>query len=496
MGVAAEKIHAPQSEYTSTLPNEKQVDAFVDLLKDKPLPIFQQTLDQLKQFDGKPNVSIPKIIEILRLDPCYSHNVFVTANAGLIKSKRAPAAALEHAILILGVPSVINMGKDLPLISDQKNPQTKNRISQILSRSYHAGIQAKEWMFDHGKSSAETAFITAQLSNIYIAGLWFYAPDEISGLIKSTSQKELFDHNWILTETGKELSKKWHFSDLLQQSLDQNSDTSRLVQIVRFANNIARLAESGWYTKPMEHFISESSPMLGYPEDLLIQRSHRNAVMAARETMFYPIKPAACRLLELDAPIEDTEAPVEKIIVKKPKVVQSKSAPKQVSENKSKLQILSEMGTNNSSAREILKLSLKILSNLPGKNPVAFFLLDKNKTVLKSRFISNFSDQKKTMFLPINKKNIFLSLIQKPQSTWVNQKNRARYTALLPSDLPLKVREKDFMSISLFIKNKPIGLYYLESTDNQPLSPQIYNQFISICKTANAALDEVNKHAN
>ena len=85
--------------------------------------------------------------------------------------------------------------------------------------------------------------------------------------------------------------------------------------------------------------------------------------------------------------------------------------------------------------------------------------------------------------------------MRKQQSVWVNQKNREKYAALLTAGLFVKINEKDFLAMSLFIQNKPIGLFYLESDSEQTLSADHYQQFVSICKTTGATLEEVKKHA-
>ena len=505
MSAVAEALHAPQSNIAGTrVATDGQVMALVNLVQKKPLPIFKQTLQKLEKFNNKPAASIPKIVETLHLDPCYSHQIFVEANAGLVKNKRKPASSLNHAILVLGVPRVIDIGEELPLISDLDNPSTKSRIYQIINRSYHAGVQAREWMSDHGKTSTETAFITAQLSNLYLVSLWFNATDEMTLLYKSSTQQSLLDQKGTLFETRKVLSKQWHHSDLLQQSLDPQADSSRLANTIAFASQVAQIAESGWHSKRMEHLITESAETLGYTEKEIVQITHRNAVIAARESMFYPVKPAAFRLIEIDKPetplTEMPASPAKKVKTNAKKSVTPAPRKKKTVEKKSadgldkQIRVLIEMGKKKCSPQEILAFAVKLLSETFDQKPMVFFLLDKNKSLLKSRFIENFDTQKKTITISLNKKSIFLSLMQKQQSVSVSQKNRQKYAALLPAGLPINIKEKNFVAMSLFIQNKPVGLFYLESETDKPLSSIFYQQFVSICKTTSTALEEVKKH--
>ena len=519
MSAVAEAIHAPSSTKDSALAASTHAKALFDLVQKKPFPVFKQTLQRLGRFHNKPNSSIPKIVSTLRLDPCYSHQVFLKANAGLVKNNRQPASSLDHAILVLGVPQVITIGKQLPLISELENSSQKFRIIQTISSAYHAGVQARELMSDLGRNSTETAFISAQLHNIYLAGLWFYAPEEMSKMLKASQHSSLFSKEAVLTEVGKMLSKKWYYSELIQQSLEPQPDSSRLVKTVAFAKQVAQLSENGWYSQPMDKLIAQSSKTLGIPEGLLCQSTHRNSVIAARESAFYPIKPAAYRLVETNRS-ETNEISVVKTpsaLPKKKKIIseeniqtkQIKPSTKALQKEKMtvaikkptsnslnlQLKVLSEMGHKKRPPQEILSFSFKLISKLSEKSVAVFFLLDPGKTSLKSRFINNVIDQKKMIVLPIRQKNIFQLLMKNQQSVWVNKKNRSKYSKLLPAEFPIQISDMDFVAMSLFIQEKPIGLFYLESSSDKPLSSNHYQQFVSICKTTSTSLEEVKRHA-
>lgn len=502
MGAVAEAVHASQSTQTSvsakTLGEARlQTKRLVDLVCEKPLPIFQQTIDHLKKFQNKPNTSIPKIVEILRLDPGYSLQVFRSANTILTKNNRETASSLNHAILLLGIPKLFAIGKELPLLSELQNQQAKGQIYQIITRSYHSGVQAREWMSDHGRSSADTAFFSAQLRDMYLVGLWFHASNEISSLMKSSPLQSLFAPNGLLTTIGEQLAHHWCLPTFLQQSFNPPNDAGRLVQTIAFANQVSQLAEYGWYTKQMDNFIEQSSMILGVPQNLITQQIHSNAVTAARESKFYPIRPAAYRLVELkslEKPEVRSTRPVKKQVkktaIKQPVV-------KRVEEPgfNQQVQKLVTMGEKRRPPQEILEYSFKLIDQISEGRPIAFFLLDKNRKVLKSRFIKNFVDQKKNISLSLVKKGIFKPLMQKQQSVWINPTSRKKFATLLTTELPIKVHEKDFFAISLFIQEKPVGLFYFEGDPSKPLSADLYKKFVSICTTAGTSLDEVKKHA-
>lgn len=515
MSAVANAVRVPTSTNDKLKDDENskinaKAQALARLVENKPLPIFKETLQQIGKFYDKPNSSIPKIIEALRLDPGYSFQIFCKTNAGLIKHKRKPASSLQHAVLVLGIPQVIAIGKPLPLISDIKNSAAKSWIYQIICRSYHAGVQARELVADLDQNSRDVAFISAQLRDAYLLRLWLHAPNEMTELMQTSSQQSLFAQEGILTHVGKIISNKENFSASIQKSFLPQTDSSRLVKTIAYANHLSQLTETGWYSHAMKDLVFRSSFSLGLSEETLSQQSHKSAIIAAHESNFYPVKPAACRLVDIESIQKTIIEKLKTIENKVPSIPQEKVKPKQehikpsrsekvVSDNTEtdlntamrKLMLLSK---NKHSPQEILEFGFKLLLKKMEKKPIAFFLLDKNKVFLKSRFTANFDDKKKSIILPLRQKSIFKVLMQKQQSILLDDKNREKLSNLLMMDLPLKVRERDFAAISVFIQNKPIGLFYLESNENKPLSKNINQQFITICKATISSLEEVKKH--
>ncbi|GEM_PF-2741211 len=511
MGAVAEAVQvvSPDKQAKterSSKAQEEQIKKLVGVLHDKPFPIFRNTLEQLSQFENKPNVSIPKLADILRTDPCFSHHIFLAANKGLIKNKKPPAINLNHAILVLGIPRIVTIGKNLPIITDLQDPRIKSKIYQVLSRSYHAGVQARELMSVHDSSASSTAFVTAQLCRLYEIGLWLYSPEEMSALIKSGKQTSSPEHYSIFDAIGKFLFDQWKYADLVSNSLNPASDSVRLVQITAFANRLAQVSERGWYHNSMEVLIEQSANQFGYRLDDFYRLVHRNAVIAARESCFYPVKPAACQLISTTR----TENPATKTSMPVPKKQQSRqvkttlqktlsTTPKRKEQGAdpvknellSALDTLKAMGNKKRPAHEILTFSFKLLQRVSDGRPLVFFLLDKNRTFLKSRFTVNLGQQKKSIAIPVKQQNIFSLLMKKPQVILVNEKNRKRYSDLLPEVSLLNIKQQDFAARSLFVHNKPVGLFYLEGTLKKPLSAECYQHFVYICKKTAETLEEV-----
>lgn len=504
MGAAiAEDLLISQSTDTATDTVHQQVDRLFRLIKDKPLPVFRQSLKKLSEFQDKPDLSINKIVDILRADPGYSCQLFTKANVELSKHKHDIATSLDHAILVLGLPQVIAIGNRLPVVSDIDNPRIKLRVYQCLSQAYHAGVQARELMYNSGKTISEAAFITAQLRDLYIASLWIHASGHIDSLLKNVDIAELYSPCGLLHEIGKRMAKHLFLPDAVQQSFATDVHQSRFISSINFACTIARLAETGWYTKKLDETVIQAADQFNKDEAFLYQSIHKNAVIAARECRLYPARHVAFRLIEV---MDDQAQKVklQAITDKQGETTQqpsgkSSSIPNDKLKNKTaqpefdhQIQSLVSMGEKKRPPQEILSYSFQILGQIFTQVPMAFFLLDKSKSSLRSRYISGFVD--KNITIPVERKHLFGLLMQKQQAVHVSEKNRKRLISVLPAHLPVNIQEREFVAMSLFIRQKPVGLFYVEGVSDNSITTMQYQQFVAVCRAAGDALDEVKHH--
>lgn len=492
MGAVAEDIRADYaSSQTTGEPQHspEQVTELVQLIKSKPVPSFKSTLNKLLKFQDKPNASIPKIVDILRLDPGYSLQLISTVNSKLLELQKDEVHSLSHAVLVLGIPKVIAVGHELPVLEDIEDSQTLAEIYRCLSRSYHAAVQARECTRDRGKTTAEAAFLSAQLREMYLINLWYYAPEKVHELLKNNNLPTLCFPGGLLNAVGKETARYAHLPKTLQESYTPEAASSHLIKSVEFACNLTHLshhAENGWYSKQISELVGQASMWIGYEEEELHSKVHQNAVIAARESFSYPVRPVASRLVELEMPNEPLPKAKKKTSTAKPIVGAAFH---------DQLAKLLNMGKTSESPTKILKSAFEVLHEELVDLPCAFLLLDKTRNCLKSRYAVGFADTTSAILLPLDKPSIFKKLMQKQQSVWINPDTRAGFSKLLPGNIKLDVKNQDFVAMSLFVNGKPVGLFYVEVDMANPETFKLYKKFIALCKTTRAAMEEVQKHA-
>ena len=70
--------------------------------------------------------------------------------------------------------------------------------------------------------------------------------------------------------------------------------------------------------------------------------------------------------------------------------------------------------------------------------------------------------------------------MKKPQALWLNPENREKYQSLIPSPILQALSASDFLIMSVFVRERPIGLFYADN--GAGLTQEQYNRFKLSCQ--------------
>lgn len=496
----------------------QQVSAILKKIKDKPLPRKSNSVEELHACHESHRASTDRAYEILGHDPGYALALFAEANRELTRLERETAATLEHVIVVLGMPRVIQIGQGLPKFEELERDQ-QLLLKQVFSLCHHAGVQARELTALRGSSATDAAFFAAQMRELFLAHLELYAPNVLEG--RDGLSFGAPDAQDAIQSLAAKLASYWHLPPLVQESFEATPSAPALV--VRNASRIVHLSEMGWYHALMLKTLQDTSDQLQMDSSKLIKCVHQASITAVHETAAYQVPHPAARLLE-PVPQEGlvSPAPMPPIVVKKQPAKKTpppedaiKQKRKSVSNSPSKTTLekkaapkssatqtqidvveqLKEMGRKKRPAQEILKYAIESIVGAFSGHPLVFFLMDKQHKLLRSRFVSGLPDVKQPITIPLDQKHLFQLLTNKSQAAFINKRNREKYLRVLSADLPLAIDKVEFFAMSLIIQDKPFGLFYVEAKQDTPLDTAAYQEFVAICKATTFALEKVKSHA-
>ena len=427
---------------------------------------------------------------IIALDPGMSISLFNQVNRKMETSSRPKHETIHSALGLLGEDAIaefINTHKTLTsLNTDRDMLQT---YYQLASQGFHLMSQLVLFVELQSMQPLNEIRSAAILHNIgELAACLFdfdlyrdYKKCIDSSNLAPVAAKTTFGFNF--NDLGKLLVEQWRLPDLIAESLNKSVKISRNARLIQLAANIAQQAESGWNHEPMKSAIEASASFLNHPPGLLEKQIKTCAIESARNFTIADVFPAAAGLILLPD-VENQPTPE-----KTPPVSPSSST-----QTDFQTRIKSLLKSPEASHSSIIKLLADGLYADLNLSRVAMMLISKDSSKITTRVNNGLSDGSPFHKLEIDTDNsgLFKSLMNKPQSLWVNPANYKRFDALLPERFKATSMCNNFFLMSLFVGNNSIGLVYCDrSADSNELDETVYSNFKSSTLLTSKALTYV-----
>ncbi len=442
-------------------------------LMDKSLPVFRERLIACKALLEDENRALGDLIPIIELDPALSALVLSHVNKARGASTQG-ITTLQSAIGLLGHDSLGRLLADVPSVEDViKKPDTLVDYERLVHRSLHAAIQARAWARAQNDRLPEEIYISALLR--YIADLMLCAHAHegyrhiqrimlTDKLPARAAEQQILDRP--LNELGIALGQRWRLPEESLASMDPVKAFNFRSTGLLLACEASRLAEQGWYTAAMKQCMELACEHLRKPAATVTPAMHQAALEAAHAFAGTYTRPAALNLL---LPPDADPMP--------PPPTKPKAAPR--------IHRISKTST----ATETLQCLVEALVEDLKLKRIIFGMLNKDKSILKTRFAVGFNNDPSIQELraEVAKQVLIKQLLARPISVWLNDKNYVKLSQGLPMQALQTLQSRDFFMMSVFIADKPIGLVFADC-EGRPLQEAQYKQFKSYCSLTSKVL--------
>jgi hypothetical protein len=99
-----------------------------------------------------------------------------------------------------------------------------------------------------------------------------------------------------------------------------------------------------------------------------------------------------------------------------------------------------------------------------GLQRILFAMLTPDRQHIRARFVREEEQSDLGSFkAPAGTRNLFAVLINKPAALWVNGDNQMKYLPLIPSEVAGLINTGEFMTVSVVVNAKPVGLLYADT---------------------------------
>jgi len=526
----------------------KGAKAWLEVGKKAPIPILKASAKLLtKQI--KAGASLAEMSHTIERDPALCLHLFLAANK---KSRQhnpgqgVEILSLNHVVTILGMKGLVDCVKKAPQIKLHKSDAYQKAYLQAQSCSAFGGKLMEHWVkVNHGGSAERLKWATILAG----APRWIMWREAYVQMRKcdwlthhdfvatQRAEKKVFGCSLdeILCLVGRKLMlpslaqnvleakqlptlKQWgqllhhRYLDFIDNDIKLKRLKSNPNTLMAVILHMAEQLPLGWMTTKTLRAQKALARLTGQSHTAVVQQNHQLAVAVSHHAGAWPVLTPATSLLWpqgannqspwLRRPmlclLPDKEKAEEEM--QKPQAVASDSAalpgtpPPRKANKRLLVDIIAQFKRDVhtfSNVHEILLTCNKAIYEGLGMRRTCICVLGKGSDHLRPLYCVGIPQNSKVHGLKVvlAENRFFGKLLNKVASYKVDQDNFEQVLNMLSSNVVDVLLNKNFIVMSLFAGDKPIGVVYADaSSKEESISEQEYQAFKTICQSAGFAL--------
>jgi HD-like signal output (HDOD) protein len=475
---------------------------------------MQRTLTQVRDLLNKSSVNHARLSEVISRDPGFSLYVMQKLSQ-LPNPPKEPISRISLAIPMLGMELIGQASNSLPAAEDQLKGPPRRGLYNCYSRAAHAAIYVRGLAKMHNLPDTDGLYTGALLHDIGEMALWSAAPELmltvqqkiLSGDERESTAKSVLGCTFEMLNIG--LSERWELPELVRESQGISNSFLPKPLSVMLSSAVARETSLGWQREKTLEDMELLAEFLEIPLESAISKLHQLAVEAARDLQGLPLPLPGFYIISGDPkplskkPQQPTENKTasEKAQVKQPEPSSVQSGESAASKSRSKKV---ESTTPQAKAKgakpnrktpppaqksnplqELLNSTLQQMHNDLGLSRTMFAMLTPDRSMIRSRLVIESEQQLSLKGFALNTKkpSIFKILLNKPQAVILNKDNAEKYLPMIPAEAKEQINTSGFIAMSIFIRNKPVGLFYADNGLSGPaVTRHQFDNFKVICQ--------------
>jgi len=471
------------------------LEGWVELLADIRFPILEPTANSVRGIKTSAGMPMDRFCDSMLHDPGAVLTMLRWANSLPRGRLSSDITTLESAAMMTGLDKVKNLTDGMAELKLPAEDEHMRAYVHVASRSFHAAYQAYDWAMQRADMVPKESFVAAFMHSIGSMAILLNGGDEINKIRAviadddmSADEAQYLVLGFSLKQLSHALAIRWKLPELVVDALSADKASNPRVYGVMLACQLARLAEEGWYTVEMLECTQHIADYLEYDFSRTIEMIHSNAVAAARESDWYEVIPAAALLPIIPEFDLDNEG---NAIIEAAEHHHFCLMPQLDVYQEITLQIQTEARKLN--LNSLMDLVTRCLHDGLGLNRVVFAMVEGlEREELNARYMSGTdNDPEFNQFkIDLVPANLFTHVMKKAQSIWLNEGNKEKYWKLVPDSLKKIINTSSFFAGSVFVDEKPIGLFYADRhVDDCHLDEATYKRFKVLIQLVGKAIE-------
>lgn len=472
----------------------------------KPIPVLRRSIDEMARLSRQGDrVNNDAIASLVYHDPLLSCAILRHINSLPRRGLANEVTTVDHAVMMMGVAPFFEWVKRLPVLEEElpADERVWQPLRRSMARAYHVATQSLDWAVLRSDARADEVFIAGLLDNFVELLMWIRAGNEMRAVRRMMIQSRLdfsaafarhFDY--ALDDFRLALFQALKLPDLyVDFASGKNAARSRGIEVT-LASRVGVLAERGWWQEGWLPLVESVAELTHLPLDEIAGRIERNTVHAASQWQWYGVAPAAAWL-----PMQPGDWPPEPIDEEMAdQALRADSSEVCLMPHPDKLkQVMEEITAHLDGSSNLNQLMARVLLGMHeglALDRVVFALVGRDQRHVKARFVRGVEEHSSLRALEFNlaDPNLFSQLMKKMQGLWYQDSNQARFRPMLNAGLLAQIGEGEFFAMSVFVHNKPVGMFYADRRhDGCALDEHSYQGFKQLCLKAAEGLAHLSK---
>ena len=529
----------------------KGAKAWIEITKKAPIPILKASAKLLtKQI--KAGASLAKMAKTVERDPALCLHLFLAANKKSRHHNNdsdVEILSLNHVITILGMQGVVDCVKKAPQMNLHKSDAYQKAYLQAQASSHFGGQLMGHWVNVNHVGSAEKLKWATILAGAPRWILWreaYLQMRKFEWLVEhefqssAKAEKQVFGCRLddIICVLGRKLMlPKLAQSVLERKQLPNLSQWGKLVnknyldfidadtKLKRLKSNpttlmavilhMAQQLPKGWMSAKTLRAQVALSHLTGQKLEIVVQQNHQLAVSTSHNevggqtlspatSLLWPLKainqapwlrrPMLCLQPEKEVAQAASEVKQSKTLEVRTSMELPDVPPPREPDRKLLTDLInqfkSELGSFKTIHDILLTCNKAIFEGL-GMRRACICVLSQGGRVLIPHYCVGINEDSPVRSLKINldENRFFTKLLNKAASYKVDMDNYSQVLNMLNQEVAEIMLNKNFMVMSLFASDKPIGVVYADAnSQEESISETEYMAFKTICQSASFAL--------
>lgn len=476
-----------------------KIKKWVELAVNQPVPVLKHTIKELRHLSRQEEIPLKEITHVVERDPGLVVHILRSSNNRPKGRLSTEITHVNQAFRLMGTDQLTKLPDALPAIGDVLEEKSKVRLLATFNRAYHAARFATDWAALRRDMTPDEVFAAAQLHFLGEMILSIHAPDLLDKITKLRKEDHLASEEaqylvlgFTLNELTMQIAKELQFPALVNEALSsENAQYPRAYGIMLGVQLARNITHEGWYSKSTSEIQEEISEWMDISVDEVITRSHVIAAEIAREIPQYDTPPAALYLpiireIKNDLVTNEND--------KKTSDSASICLIPQLSILRDAVQSMTKFSPKNINSDEFINHVVTAMHDGVGLNRVVFCLYNEEENLLQGHVLKGAENDPVFNRFKINigDADLFTHLISKPQAVLLNDATRAKFWPLVTADFQKLIDTNSFIAMSIFIKNKPYGLFYADRhTSTCQIEERSYNYFKTLCTHSTKVLEQL-----